>query len=65
MSFFDEVKSLGPIGSASRTDDQTQIGQFRNGNISRSVLPRKQIVTVHRQLFVLAGIKAHEIGFHR
>jgi hypothetical protein len=30
---FDEVKSLGLITSATRTADQTQIGQFWNGNI--------------------------------
>jgi membrane-associated phospholipid phosphatase len=30
---FDEVKSLGLISSATRTADQTQIGQFWNGNI--------------------------------
>ena len=30
---FDEVKSLGLINSATRTADQTQIGQFWNGNI--------------------------------
>jgi hypothetical protein len=30
---FDEVKSLGIITSATRTADQTQIGQFWNGNI--------------------------------
>jgi hypothetical protein len=30
---FNEVKSLGLITSASRTADQTQIGQFWNGNI--------------------------------
>jgi hypothetical protein len=30
---FDEVKSLGLIGSTTRTADQTQIGQFWNGNI--------------------------------
>jgi hypothetical protein len=31
--FFNEVKSLGLISSATRTADQTQIGQFWNGNI--------------------------------
>jgi hypothetical protein len=30
---FNEVKSLGLISSATRTADQTQIGQFWNGNI--------------------------------
>jgi hypothetical protein len=30
---FDEVKSLGLVTSATRTADQTQIGQFWNGNI--------------------------------
>ena len=30
---FNEVKSLGLIASAARTADQTQIGQFWNGNI--------------------------------
>jgi PAP2 superfamily len=30
---FDEVKSLGLISSTTRTADQTQIGQFWNGNI--------------------------------
>jgi len=30
---FDEVKSLGLINSTTRTVDQTQIGQFWNGNI--------------------------------
>jgi hypothetical protein len=30
---FDEVKSLGVINSTIRTSDQTQIGQFWNGNI--------------------------------
>jgi hypothetical protein len=30
---FNEVKSLGIITSATRTADQTQIGQFWNGNI--------------------------------
>ena len=30
---FDEVKSLGLINSTTRTADQTQIGQFWNGNI--------------------------------
>lgn len=30
---FDEVKSLGLISSVTRTADQTQIGQFWNGNI--------------------------------
>ncbi len=33
---FDEVKSLGFIDGATRTPDQTQIGQFWNGNIQDS-----------------------------
>jgi len=47
---FNEVKSLGFIGSTTRTADQTQIGTFWNGNIQDFWNEIAQTAALHRHL---------------
>jgi membrane-associated phospholipid phosphatase len=47
---FNEVKSLGFIDSTTRTTEQTEIGQFWNGNIQDFLNEIAQTAAVHRHL---------------